>query len=87
MITQLTGGPLGRGAAARELLAALTPKEQEVLALLESGMSNADIAARLFIVEGTVKAHVSTILGRLDVKNRVQAAIVAYEAGLVQSLS
>jgi DNA-binding NarL/FixJ family response regulator len=71
---------------ARDKVAALTPKETQVLALLGCGLSNADIAARLRIVEGTVKAHVSTILGRLGVRNRVQAAIVAYEAGLVQSL-
>jgi DNA-binding NarL/FixJ family response regulator len=48
-----------------------------------SGLSNADIAAKMFVVEGTVKAHVSTILTRLGAKNRVQAAITAYEAGLV----
>jgi DNA-binding NarL/FixJ family response regulator len=82
VIEQLTGR-----AASREQVKLLTPKETEVLALLGSGLSNADIAARLFIVEGTVKAHVSTILGRLGVKNRVQAAIVAYQAGLVQSLA
>ncbi|MBP2324501.1 DNA-binding NarL/FixJ family response regulator [Kibdelosporangium banguiense] len=82
VIEQLTGR-----ATSREQVKLLTPKETEVLALLGSGMSNADIAARLFIVEGTVKAHVSTILSRLGVKNRVQAAIVAYEAGLVESLA
>jgi DNA-binding NarL/FixJ family response regulator len=82
VIEQLTGR-----AASREQVKLLTPKETEVLALLGSGLSNADIAARLFVVEGTVKAHVSTILGRLGVRNRVQAAIVAYEAGLVQSLA
>ncbi len=47
------------------------------------GLSNAEIARRLFLVEGTVKAYVSAVLLRLGVKNRVQAAIVAYEAGLV----
>nr|WP_042186948.1 response regulator transcription factor [Kibdelosporangium sp. MJ126-NF4]CEL17694.1 DNA-binding response regulator, LuxR family [Kibdelosporangium sp. MJ126-NF4]CTQ91080.1 DNA-binding response regulator, LuxR family [Kibdelosporangium sp. MJ126-NF4] len=77
--------PLGN-AGARAKVAGLTPKETEVLALLGSGLSNADIAARLFIVEGTVKAHVSAILGRLGARNRVQAAILAYQAGLVQSL-
>jgi DNA-binding NarL/FixJ family response regulator len=54
-----------------------------VLTLLGGGLSNADIAARMYVVEGTVKAHVSTILTRLGVRNRVQAAITAYEAGLV----
>lgn len=52
-------------------------------ALVGAGLSNAEIARRLFLVEGTVKSYVSTILGRLGVKNRVQAAILAYEAGLV----
>lgn len=54
-----------------------------MLALVGAGLSNAEIARRLHIVEGTVKAYVSTILTRLDVRNRVQAAIVAHEAGLV----
>ncbi|ONI70957.1 DNA-binding response regulator [Actinosynnema sp. ALI-1.44] len=71
---------------ARDRISVLTPRETEVLALLGSGLSNADIAARVHIVEGTVKAHVSAILGRLGVRNRVQAAILAYQAGLVQSL-
>lgn len=48
-------------------------------------MSNAEIGRRLFLVEGTVKAYVSAILTRLGVKNRVQAAIIAYEAGLVDN--
>ncbi|PRX98141.1 LuxR family two component transcriptional regulator [Allonocardiopsis opalescens] len=77
------GNRLGRGAAARERVATLSPREREVLALLGSGLSNAEIAARLHIVEGTVKVFVSAILRRLEVKNRVQAAIVAHEAGLV----
>ena len=54
-----------------------------MLSLLGSGLSNADIAAKMFVVEGTVKAHVSTILNRLGVRNRAQAAITAYEAGPV----
>lgn len=83
VITQLANGRLGRGAVARDRIAGLTDREREVLALLGAGLSNAEIAKRLFIVEGTVKAYVSTIFGRLDVRNRVQAAIVAYEAGLV----
>jgi DNA-binding NarL/FixJ family response regulator len=56
-----------------------------VLALVGSGRSNAEIARRLYLVEGTVKAYVSAVLTRLGVKNRVQAAIVAYEAGLVEA--
>ena len=79
------GGAMIRAAAAKEQVAALTPRELEVLGLVGAGLSNAEIAARLFLVEGTVKAYVSAILLRLGVKNRVQAAIVAYEAGLITS--
>ncbi|WP_199439749.1 response regulator [Umezawaea beigongshangensis] len=61
----------------------LTAREREVLGLVGAGMSNAEIARHVHVVEGTVKVHVSTILRRLDVRNRVQAAVVAHEAGLV----
>jgi DNA-binding NarL/FixJ family response regulator len=77
------GGRMARAAAAREQVEVLSPRELEVLALVGAGLSNAEIAGRLFLVEGTVKAYVSAVLTRLAVKNRVQAAIVAYEAGLV----
>jgi DNA-binding NarL/FixJ family response regulator len=83
VITTLSRGQLSRGSAARERVAVLTEREREVLALVGAGLANAEIARRLFIVEGTVKAYVSTILTRLGVRNRVQAAIIAYEAGLV----
>ncbi|WP_328324028.1 response regulator transcription factor [Kribbella sp. NBC_00382] len=77
------GGRMARAAAAKEQVGVLSPREREVLALVGSGLSNAEIAGRLYLVEGTVKAYVSAVLTRLAVKNRVQAAIVAYEAGLV----
>jgi DNA-binding NarL/FixJ family response regulator len=83
VIAELGAGQLTRGVAAREKVTVLTDRERDVLALLGAGLSNAEIGQRLFLVEGTVKTYVSAILTRLQVKNRVQAAIVAYEAGLV----
>jgi DNA-binding NarL/FixJ family response regulator len=83
VIRQLSGGLMTRQAAARERVAALTPRERDVLALVGMGLSNAEIGERLFLVEGTVKVYVSAMLSRLELKNRVQAAVLAYQAGLV----
>ncbi|MGH8794574.1 MAG: response regulator [Stackebrandtia sp.] len=80
------GGRLGRSAEARRSVAKLSDRETEALALLGAGLSNAEIAARMHVVEGTVKAYVSAVLHRLEVRNRVQAAIVAYEAGIVDGV-
>ncbi|WP_436777877.1 response regulator [Yinghuangia sp. YIM S09857] len=79
-----TMGRSVRTAQAADRVAVLTPREREVLALIGEGISNAEIGRRLNLVEGTVKTHVSAILTRLRVRNRVQAAIVAYEAGMVE---
>ncbi|MQA03520.1 MAG: response regulator [Streptosporangiales bacterium] len=78
-----SGGRMSRSAAAKQQVASLTNRERDVLGLIGAGLSNAEIGRRLYLVEGTVKAYVSSILTRLEAKNRVQAAIVAYEAGLV----
>jgi len=71
------------GAASVRQVHELTERERSVLVLLGRGQSNAEIAKELWISEATVKGHVSSILQRLDANNRVQAAIIAYEAGMV----
>ncbi|OMQ16081.1 DNA-binding response regulator, partial [Modestobacter sp. VKM Ac-2676] len=70
--------------AALRRVGALTDREREVLALLGSGDSNAELAGRLFVSEATVKTYVSRLLAKLDLTNRTQAAILAHEAGLLE---
>jgi DNA-binding NarL/FixJ family response regulator len=70
-------------AEAQVRVARLTERERDVLAMVGTGLSNKEIAERLYLSEATVKVHVRRILTKLDCANRVQAAILAHRAGLV----
>jgi DNA-binding NarL/FixJ family response regulator len=76
-----------RGAVAQQRAPAeleeLMPRELEVFKLIARGMSNSEIAAELFVSETTVKTHVARVLMKLGVRDRVQAVVLAYEAGVV----
>jgi DNA-binding NarL/FixJ family response regulator len=64
-------------------LATLTPRELEVLRMLAGGLSNAELSATLRVTEATVKTHVTRILSKLNLRDRAQAVVAAYESGLI----
>ncbi|MFC3894770.1 response regulator [Lentzea rhizosphaerae] len=75
----------GDGSQARLKIDALTETERNVLRLVGEGLSNSEIGEQLYMATGTVKAHISRILPKLECANRVQAAIIAHDAGLTRS--
>ncbi|MFD7700388.1 response regulator [Streptomyces caelestis] len=82
LIAEFAARPARRAPADPAVLDALTRREREVLSCLGEGLSNADIAARLDMAEATVKTHVSRLLGKLELRSRVQAAVLAQELGI-----
>jgi DNA-binding NarL/FixJ family response regulator len=85
LIAEFAARSSTQAVAARRRLDTLTGREREVVVAVAQGLSNAEIGRRLFMSEATVKAHVSRVLSTLGLSNRVQAAILAHDAGLLEA--
>ena len=83
LVERYAGSQTGTGGT-DDRLSELTPRELEVLAELARGRSYAEIAAAIYLGESTVKTHVTRILAKLELRDRVQAVVLAYESGLVE---
>jgi DNA-binding NarL/FixJ family response regulator len=84
LLERFTGDLPGAEERTPPSLQSLTEREREILTLLAGGLSNAELGARLYLSEPTIKTHLSSIFRKLGVRDRVQAVIAAYEAGLVE---
>ena len=84
LVERFVSRPSASGRRPPSVCNALTEREHEVLALVARGLSNAELARELFLSEATVKTHVSRVLAKLGLRDRVQAVVFAYEEGLVE---
>lgn len=84
LISRFLSQPAAYGPTDPERLAALTPREREVMTLVATGLSNQDIAERLFVTPVTVKTHLNRAMAKLGARDRAQLVVVAYETGMVR---
>ena len=85
-LIEQVGGTRQAHAEARAALSQLTEREVEVLRLVARGLTNAELAAQLNVSESTIKTHVARILDKLELRDRIQAVILAYETGLIEAV-